>query len=122
VRALVGVGNYAYPSGPNTFYLNSEPLMGANPPKPQKRSPLQTRAPCENQQPPDLRTRVAPPPPGFPVKNDTPAALALRERSKDAATHWVRALLAKQGLDRLVHVSNGVLTKAEIPKLRKALP
>ena len=66
---LVGGGQYAYPEGADRFFLTGAPIMGANPPKPAKRSPLRADVPCETQQAPDLRTQAAPPPSGFRVQH-----------------------------------------------------
>lgn len=55
-RTLVGYGNFAADLGTDQVFLTSAPLIGTNPPKPQRRTPLRPDVPCETQQAPDLRT------------------------------------------------------------------
>ena len=48
--------------GPGVYGTTAFPLLGVNPPKPKARPPLRADQPCENQQPPDLRSRPGAPP------------------------------------------------------------
>ena len=49
-------------SRPDTFGTTTNPILGANPPKPKARPPLDEKQPCENQESPDLRSQPADPP------------------------------------------------------------
>ena len=72
-RVLAAGGKNLVTFSPGVFGTTPEPLIGANPPKPQKRPPLDGSVPCETQEPPDLRTNPAAPPPQHTVNTGAPA-------------------------------------------------
>lgn len=123
IRVLFGAGNYAYPAPFDRFMLTTQPLMGVNPPPPDKRPPFRPDVPCETQQPPDLRSIPAPPPEGFKIDNTSSAALALSRRGLEPTTKWVRGLLDRPGLRGTLGVdADTLLGAADVPKLRRAVP
>jgi hypothetical protein len=104
---------YATPAGNNRFLLSDRPILGANPPKPAKRSPLRPDVPCETQQQPDLRTiEQKPPQPSFRLQQ-APADATTAALHK--AVDWLRESVAREGGDP----SKVVDEPATLPDLRK---
>jgi phospholipid/cholesterol/gamma-HCH transport system substrate-binding protein len=95
-----------------------EPLLGANPPKPERRPPLNADVPCETQQNPDLRTVPAAPPEQKTVDTTTPAFQARYAKARDQAIDWLEGQLKAEGLQDEISVSGTPATKATIDKLR----
>jgi virulence factor Mce-like protein len=123
LRVLFQGGNYAYPSGPDQFLVASRPLMGANPPKPVRGlPPLRRDVPCETQEPPDLRSEPAPPPPGFQIDTTSPAAKELEGRGAGVARRWLGDVLEKARLDRRVKVADEALGLSDLPRVTGRLP
>jgi phospholipid/cholesterol/gamma-HCH transport system substrate-binding protein len=106
---------FATPMGSNRFLLSDKPILGANPPKPAKRSPLRADVPCETQEQPDLRTNIQRPEQGSFRVREAPAdaEAAARERAVD----WLRESLAKQGKDD-VRVVDEVATLPDLRSIR----
>ena len=114
-RVALHGGQFATPAGANRFFLTDRPILGANPPKPAKRSPLRPDVPCETQERPDLRTNPqAMPQQSFKVR-EAPPAVEAEARLK--AVEWLRRELRKQGKD--VPVVDEVLQAADLSKLPK---
>jgi phospholipid/cholesterol/gamma-HCH transport system substrate-binding protein len=114
-RVALNAAQFATPAGSNRFLLSDRPILGANPPKPAKRSPLRPDVPCETQERPDLRTNPqAPPSQSFRV-SDPPATAELAARTK--AVKWLEDEAKKLG--QKVKVTDELLTKSELPKLPK---
>ena len=103
---------------PGVFGTTPEPLLGANPPKPQKRPPLNADAPCETQEPPDLRSDPAPPPPQREVDTSAPAFQARYAQARDEAVDWLRRQLRIEGLEDLLEVVEEDVTKQLVEKLK----
>ena len=61
-RVLAAGGTNLVQLAPDTFGTTTNPILGANPPKPKARPPLDEKQPCENQETPDLRSQPADPP------------------------------------------------------------
>jgi virulence factor Mce-like protein len=100
VRSLAQTGNFAYATGDGRQFLTTEPIAGVQPPKSLTgRPPIRPDVPCETQEPPDLRTRVQPPPPAQKVNHDSPAAraryLADRKRLRQTIEDQARQLDTK---------------------------
>lgn len=55
-RVLLGSGTVANSLGGDRIFLSTSPIIGTNPPKPARRSPLRPDVACETQEAPDLRT------------------------------------------------------------------
>jgi hypothetical protein len=59
VRSLAATANFSYATGDGRRFFTTDPVQGVQPPKALNgRPPLMPNAPCENQERPDLRTRV----------------------------------------------------------------
>jgi phospholipid/cholesterol/gamma-HCH transport system substrate-binding protein len=104
---------------PGVFGTTPEPLIGANPPKPTKRPPLNGNVPCETQQTPDLRTNPAPPPPQHTVNTNSAAFDARYVNARAEAVKWLTKQLKVEGLDDLLSVTTNDLTPQMLSKLGK---
>jgi virulence factor Mce-like protein len=115
-RVALNAGQYATPLGTNQgFLLSDRPILGSNPPKPAKRSPLRADVPCETQERPDLRTNPqAPPARSFKVRDAPPEAEA---RARAKAIDWLKDSLKAQG-DKSTKVVDDLLTVPELDKIR----
>ncbi len=116
-RVLAAGGKNLVTLKPGVFATTPEPLIGANPPKPQKRPPLNADAPCETQEPPDLRTETAPPPQQRQVDTSSPAFQARYTQARAKAVDWLREQLKAEGLDDLLKVGDEDVTKQIVEKL-----
>jgi phospholipid/cholesterol/gamma-HCH transport system substrate-binding protein len=116
-RVALNAAQYATPLGTNRFLLSDRPILGVNPPKPAKRSPLRADVPCETQERPDLRTNVQQlPARSFKVNQAPPEAEA---KARKIAIDWLKDGLKAQG-DTKTKVVDDLLTVPELPKIRVA--
>jgi phospholipid/cholesterol/gamma-HCH transport system substrate-binding protein len=118
-RVLAAGGKNLVTFKPGVFGTTPEPLLGANPPKPQKRPPLNGKVACETQQTPDLRTQTAPPPPQHTVNTSTPAFKAREALVQARAVRWLTKQLKLEGLQKLLKVSSQDATSQLISKIAK---
>ena len=118
-RVALNQSQFATPMGAGRFLLTDRPVIGANPPRPAKRSPLQPDVPCETQQQPDLRTRqAAMAQPSFRVgQPSSPEYRAREAKAMKTAIEWLKDGYAQQG-NKDVKVVDDLLDRAELPKLR----
>jgi phospholipid/cholesterol/gamma-HCH transport system substrate-binding protein len=97
-RVLAAGGKNLVTLKPGVFATTPEPLIGANPPKPQGRPPLRADVPCETQETPDLRTNPAAPPPQKTVDTGTAAFRERYAQARGDAVQWLRRALRVEGL------------------------
>jgi phospholipid/cholesterol/gamma-HCH transport system substrate-binding protein len=118
-RVALNQSQFATPLGAGRFLLTDRPILGANPPRPAKRSPLNADVPCETQQQPDLRTQQQPmAQPSFRVgQPSTPEAKAREAKAMQTAIRWLREGYRQQG-QKNVKVVDDLLDRTELPKLR----
>jgi virulence factor Mce-like protein len=106
-HVLVSAGDQTVQVAPGVFAQAYSPILGSIPPKPAARPPLKPDVPCETQEPPDLRSKVAAGEPtvakGMPA---TPKAQARYRRAKERAVDFVRHDLKRIGLDRRYRVTD----------------
>jgi phospholipid/cholesterol/gamma-HCH transport system substrate-binding protein len=105
-RVLAAGGKNLVTFKPGVFGTTPEPLLGANPPKPRRRPPLNGKVPCETQETPDLRTQAAPPPPQHTVDANTPAFKAREALAQARAVKWLQKQLKVEGLQNLLKVTS----------------
>ncbi|HWM10595.1 MAG TPA: MlaD family protein [Solirubrobacteraceae bacterium] len=117
-RVLAAGGKNLVTFKPGVFATTPEPLLGANPPRPQKRPPLDAEAPCETQEPPDLGSDPAPPPPQRQVDTSTPAFQARYAKARGKAVEWLQDQLKVEGLEDLLKVVDEDVTKQLVEKLK----
>jgi virulence factor Mce-like protein len=113
---LANMGPYAYPLTQQTYFLSDTPLRGVNPPKPTTRPPLRPDVPCETQQTPDLRSIPAPPPQGVKA-TIPPSKWGAYLKLKDRAVRWLRKQIKLDGLQKVLRVSDRLLTRADLARL-----
>jgi phospholipid/cholesterol/gamma-HCH transport system substrate-binding protein len=116
VRTLAKNASFAYILGNGRFQLTDLPIQGVNPPK-SASPPYRPDVPCETQQPPDLRTSVQAPPPGFRIDQNAPGAAAERARAARIAMDWMRDQMKAVGWDKELTLSDEPLTAGEIPRV-----
>jgi virulence factor Mce-like protein len=118
VRSLANGAQYAYGLNDGRFFLTGAPLQGVNPPKAAGPPPLRPDVPCETQQPPDLRTKVQPPPKAIRVNNDAPGAAAASQREMLRAIRWLRGTTKSQKLG--LQVLETPLLRGDIVRLDRS--
>jgi phospholipid/cholesterol/gamma-HCH transport system substrate-binding protein len=116
-RVLAAGGKNLVTMRPGVFATTPEPLLGANPPKPTKRPPLDAGVPCETQEAPDLRTNPSAPPPQREVDTSTPAFQARYAKARSKAVDWLRDQLKAEGLDGLLEVGENDATRQLIDRI-----
>jgi phospholipid/cholesterol/gamma-HCH transport system substrate-binding protein len=121
-RVLAAGGKNLVTLRPGVFATTPEPLIGANPPRPAKRPPIDARTPCETQDAPDLRTNPAGPPPQREVDTSSAAFQARYTQARAKAVDWLRDQLKAEGLDGLLKVSENDATKQLIDQIAQANP
>ena len=88
-RVLAAGGKNLVTLKPGVFATTPEPLLGANPPKPKTRPPLNADVACETQEAPDLRTNPAAPPEQKTVDTNSPAFQARYALARAKAIKWL---------------------------------
>jgi phospholipid/cholesterol/gamma-HCH transport system substrate-binding protein len=116
-RVLAAGGKNLVTFEPGVFGTTPEPLLGANPPKPQARPPLRADVPCETQEPPDLRSRAAPPPEQRTVDTGAPRFLERYERARGEAVDWLERQLRIEGLRDVLDVTDVDATRQLIDRI-----
>ena len=119
-RVLAAGGKNLVTLRPGVFATTPEPLIGANPPRPAKRPPLDAQTPCETQEAPDLRTNPAGPPPQRQVDTSTAAFQARYAQARTKAVDWLRDQLEVEGLDKILDVAAGDADQQLIDQIAKA--
>jgi phospholipid/cholesterol/gamma-HCH transport system substrate-binding protein len=119
-RVLAAGGKNLVTFSPGVFGTTPEPLLGANPPKPQKRPPLNGDAPCETQETPDLRTIPGDPPPQRQINTNSSAYQARYTQARGTAINWLTKQLKAEGLQDVLDVATQDVTPQLVDKIAKA--
>jgi phospholipid/cholesterol/gamma-HCH transport system substrate-binding protein len=119
-RVLAAGGKNLVTFSPGMFGTTPEPLLGANPPKPQKRPPLNGAAACETQQAPDLRTNPAAPPPQHSVNTSSAAFQTRYAQARGEAVDWLRKQLKAEDLDTILKVVSSDATPQLLDRIAGA--
>ena len=117
-RVLAAGGKNLVTLKPGVFATTPEPLLGANPPRPSKRPPLDAEVPCETQEPPDLRSDPAPPPEQRTVDTSSAAFRDRYAKARGKAVDWLRDQLKAEGLEDLLKVVEEDITEQLVGKLK----
>ena len=116
-RVSPSVPQVATAFGDNRFLLTERAPVGANPPKPTARPPLRNDVECETQEPPDLRTKQAAPPPSFKIREPSSgAALERATKAREIAVKWLERQRKMEGKDDL-KVVDELASRADLLKL-----
>ena len=116
-RVLAAGGTNLVTFGPGVYGTTAFPLLGVNPQKPKERPPLRADQPCENQQPPDLRSRPGAPPE---QRQIDPNGKAFSERWSKVRKYGIDLMklsLEREGLADKLKVVDRDLTLDDIKKL-----
>jgi phospholipid/cholesterol/gamma-HCH transport system substrate-binding protein len=119
-RVLAAGGKNLVTFSPGVFGTTPEPLLGANPPKPTKRPPLDGKVPCETQETPDLRTQTAAPPPQHAVNTNSAAFQDRYAQARDEAVKWLQKQLKLEDLTNLLKVTDKDATPQLLDTIAKA--
>ncbi len=101
-KVLGSGGIETFQLGEGFFGTSALPIAGVNPPKPRSRPPLRPEEPCENQQTPDLRTSVGPPPKRVAVDWNSPETKLRAARSRETALVWMQQVIKDSGMNAKV--------------------
>ncbi|HKG63602.1 MAG TPA: hypothetical protein VKB28_06035, partial [Solirubrobacteraceae bacterium] len=121
-RVLAAGGTNLVQLAPDTFGTTTNPILGANPPKPKARPPLDEKQPCENQQTPDLRSQPVDPPNQW--KADT-GSQAFKDRyalAKGRAVDWLKGQLKREKLTDKLKVTDEDATQGLIDSIAGKTP
>jgi phospholipid/cholesterol/gamma-HCH transport system substrate-binding protein len=118
-RVLAAGGKNLVTFSPGVFGTTPEPLIGANPPKPTKRPPLNGKVACETQQAPDLRTNPAAPPPQREINTSSSAFQSRYGMAQAKAVTWLRKQLKTEELEDLLQVSATEVTPQIVNRIAK---
>jgi virulence factor Mce-like protein len=121
-RVLAAGGTNLVQLAPDVFGTTTNPILGANPPKPQKRPPLDSSQPCENQQTPDLRSQPADPPNQWKADTSTQAFKDRYALAKGRAVDWLKEQLKQEKLTDKVSVVDKDATQQLIDQIAGTLP
>ena len=97
-RVLAAGGTNLVTLKPGVFATTPNPILGANPPKPKGRPPLNSSVACETQQNPDLRSQPGEPPEQKQVDITSPEFKKRYAEARDRAIAWLKGELEQQGL------------------------
>ncbi|MEA2135731.1 MAG: phospholipid/cholesterol/gamma-HCH transport system substrate-binding protein [Solirubrobacteraceae bacterium] len=118
-RILAAGGTNLVQFAPGVFGTTALPLLGVNPPKPKARPPLRNDVPCENQQPPDLRSTASAPPPQHQADTSSPAFKARWAKVRQYGMDLMKLSLKREGLAGKFKVADKDITKSDIKGLSK---
>lgn len=117
-RVLAAGGTNLIETGPGMFATSMNPMLGANPPKPQGRPPLRNDVACETQEPPDLNSKPAAPPQQRTVNTDTPEFRKRYAEARDKAVEWLEGEIKRQGLDGKLKVGDKDATQELLDQVK----
>jgi phospholipid/cholesterol/gamma-HCH transport system substrate-binding protein len=116
-RVLAAGGKNLVTLKPGVFATTPEPLLGANPPKPKARPPLNAGVACETQQAPDLRSDPAAPPPQKTINTNSPAFEARYALARTKAIKWLERQLKLEGLEGKLKIAGKDATPQLLDRL-----
>ena len=116
-RVLAAGGTNLVQLAPGTFGTTTNPILGANPPKPKSRPPLDEKQPCENQVTPDLRSQPADPPQQWQADTSSQAFLDRYKLAKGRAVDWLKEQLKREKLDDKLKVTDEDASKGLIDSI-----
>jgi phospholipid/cholesterol/gamma-HCH transport system substrate-binding protein len=118
-RVLASSGTNLVTLRPGVFGTTSLPILGTNPPRPDKRPPLNGKVRCQSQQPPDLHSIPGAPPEQHQLDTKSPAYQARLAKARTKAIDWLRNTVKSEGLTDKLKVSAKDVTSGQIQSLAK---
>jgi phospholipid/cholesterol/gamma-HCH transport system substrate-binding protein len=119
-RVLAAGGTNLVTLAPGQFATTAFPIIGANPPKQVVRPPLNQNVPCETQQPPDLDSKQAAPPPQHKVDTSTALFKSRYAYARSKALEWLTKQLRLEDLTKQLKVSDKDATQQLIDQVKAA--
>jgi phospholipid/cholesterol/gamma-HCH transport system substrate-binding protein len=117
-RVLAAGGTNLVQLKSDLFATTASPILGANPPKPTRRPPLNVgNVPCETQQSPDLRSRPAPPPPQHQVDITSQLFQDRLAMARAKAIDWLKGQIKQEGVQDKLQVLNQDATQPLLDKV-----
>jgi phospholipid/cholesterol/gamma-HCH transport system substrate-binding protein len=116
-RVLASGGTNLVQFDPGVFGTTALPILGVNPRRPARRPPLNNQVPCETQQPPDLRSNPAAPPPQSKVDTSNPLFQARWAKVRQYGIDVMRQSLQREGLGGQFKVLDKDISAGDIGKL-----
>jgi phospholipid/cholesterol/gamma-HCH transport system substrate-binding protein len=116
VRSLAKPPRFATPLGEGRFLITGDPIGGVNPP-PMRQPPLNRDAPCETQERPDLRTKIAAPPQAIRINNNSPAARTRQAKANERLFEFLGEQIKRERLP--LELSDKPLTRSEAERVIK---
>jgi len=119
-RVLAAGGTNLVTLRPGVNAITAFPVIGANPPKPQGRPPLRNDVPCETQEPPDLRTKVGPPPQQRQIDTSSERYQERYADAREYAMDWLARALRRDGLADQMRVGDKDVTRPILERLARS--
>jgi phospholipid/cholesterol/gamma-HCH transport system substrate-binding protein len=116
-RVLAAGGTNLVQLSPGVFGSTTNPILGANPPKPKARPPLDESQPCENQQQPDLRSQPGDPPKQWTADTGTQAFKDRYALAKGRAVDWLKGQIKREELTDKLKVLDEDATKGLVDQI-----
>jgi phospholipid/cholesterol/gamma-HCH transport system substrate-binding protein len=116
-RVLTAGGTNLVETAPGRFATTALPVLGANPPRPERRPPLRPDVPCETQETPDLRSKPASPPRQFQANTSSDSYKKRLAKARDEAVDWLQGEIKAQGLEKVLEVAEKDATPELIEKV-----
>jgi virulence factor Mce-like protein len=116
-RVLAAGGGNLVHTGPGMFATTALPILGANPPKPKGRPPLDAATPCETQEAPDLRSEPGAPPKQTKVDTSSKAFQDRLALARGRAMKWLEGEIKEEGLTDLLEVGDKDATKELLDRI-----
>jgi phospholipid/cholesterol/gamma-HCH transport system substrate-binding protein len=116
-RVLASGGTNLVPLAPGVFGTTATPILGANPPKPKGRPPLNATVPCETQEHPDLRSQPGDPPEQKRIDTSSQAFQDRLALARGRAIKWLEKQIKVEDLAGELKVGDKDATKQLIDRI-----
>jgi hypothetical protein len=121
-RVLAAGGTNLVTLRPGVFGVTPFPIIGANPPRPNARPPLNPEVRCQSQEPPDLHSVPGAPPEQKSIDTSTPEYQARLAKARSYAIDWLDEQLKQGGLSDQLQVGNTDVTQGLLDSLTAKTP
>jgi phospholipid/cholesterol/gamma-HCH transport system substrate-binding protein len=111
-RVLAAGGTNLVTLAPGLFATTANPIIGANPPKPTARPPLDETKPCETQEAPNLDSKPGAPPPQRRIDTSTDLFQKRYSLARGKAEGWLKKQLKLEDLTGKLKIADKDATKA----------
>ncbi len=116
-RVLAAGGTNLVTVAPGIFATTPNPILGANPPKPTARPPLDQTKACETQEPPNLDSKPGAAPPQKQVDTSSEAYQKRLALARGKAIDWLTKQLKTEDLSGILKVGDKDATKELLDRI-----